>query len=116
MSFTGIMERSQLKNILQFTHALREKDRDYLPDKLEDWQMQAYLCMIKQAFWYVMISKEGAAIPKYVKMGNLPNLYETSEAEQIYLHAQRAQKEQLRKGAFSKNDFFELLMVMIPNE
>lgn len=113
-SFSGIKARAQLKNILRLTHALREKDKEYLPDKLEDWQMQAFLCMIRQAFWYVMVSKAGAELPAYVRLGNLSNLYEASEAEEIYRIALQAEKRQFRKGAFTKNDFFELLMAMIP--
>lgn len=113
-SYTKIKVRVQLKNILRLAHALKEKDNEYLPNKLEDWQMQAFLCMIRQVFWYVMVSKAGAELPSYVKLGNLLNLYKNSEAEEIYRIALKAEERQKSKGAFTKNDFFELLMFMIP--
>lgn len=113
-SFCGIKERSQLKNILKLTHALRENDAEYLPSRLEEWQMSVFLCMIKQMFWHVLLSKTGLTMPNFIRLGNLESLYEPKDAEIIYRKADEAWRLSKKKGKFSKNDFFELLMYMIP--
>lgn len=113
-SFCGIKERSQLKNILKLTHALRENDAEYLPSRLEEWQMSVFLCMIKQIFWHVLLSKTGLMMPNFIRLGNLESLYEPKDAEIIYRKADEAWRLSKKKGKFSKNDFFELLMYMIP--
>lgn len=113
-SLCGIKERSKLKNILRLTHALREKDTEYLPEKFEEWQMQAFLCMVKKLFWHVLIKQNGLTVPQYIRMGNLPDLYCSEETEVIYRKVEEAIVRNHKKGAFSKNDFFELLTYMIP--
>ena len=113
-SFCGIKERSQLKNILKLTHALRENDAEYLPSRLEEWQMSVFLCMIKQMFWHVLLSKTGLTMPNFIRLGNLESLYEPKDAEIIYRKADEAWRLSKKKGKFSKNDLFELLMYMIP--
>lgn len=113
-SICSIKERFQLKNILCLVHALREKDKEYLPDKLENWQMQAFLCMIEKIYWHIMIKKMGLEVPAFIRLGNLPELYEVGEAELIFRKSEEAFNRNRKKGAFTKNDFFELIMYMIP--
>lgn len=113
-SLCGIKERKNLKNILRLTHALKEKDEEYLPEKFTDWQMQAFLCMVKKLFWHVILKNNGIAVPQYIRMGNLAELYKAEEAEIVYRKTEEAMVRNRKKGAFNKNDFFELLMHMIP--
>lgn len=113
-SFCRIRERSHLRNILRLVHGLKEKDKEYLPDKMEDWQMQAFLCMLKVIYWHVMIKKMGLEVPNFINLGNLTDLYNADEAGMIFRKAEDAFNRNQKKGVFTKNDFFELLMCMIP--
>lgn len=113
-AFTGIKERKMLKNVLRLTHALKEKDAEYLPDKLENWQMQGFLCMLSQTFWYVLMVISGIAIPSWVKIGYLPELYTRGEVIAIYRKTEDGILRIQKKGGYTKNDFFELLMELIP--
>lgn len=113
-SMCGIKERNKLKNILRLTHALKEKDKEYLPDKLDDWQMQAFLCMVKKLFWHVVLKQNGLTIPQYVRIGSLADIYKAEEADTAYRKLEEAMVRNSKKGMFNKNDFFELLTHMIP--
>lgn len=113
-SICGIKERSQLKNILRLTHALKEKDPQYLPDMFENWQMHAFLCMLKHIYWHIALKHMGFPVPAFVKIGNLGNLYGRIEADKIYRKVEEAISRNQKKGNFNKNEFFELLMQMIP--
>lgn len=113
-SVCGIKERSQLKNILRLTHALKEKDPQYLPDMFENWQMHAFLCLLKHIYWHIALKHMGFEVPSFVRIGNLWNLYGRCEADTIYRRVEEAIVRNQKKGDFNKNDFFELLMHMIP--
>ena len=113
-SLCSIKDRKKLKNILRLTHSLKENDKEYLPASLEGWQMRAYLNMIKMLYWHILIKKMGFSIPTYLHFGALSNLYEVHEAEIIYRRAEDAISRSEKNGAFSKNDFFELMMYMVP--
>lgn len=114
-TFCQIKSRENLKNVLRITHALREKDKEYLPEMLEEWQMSVFLCMIRNLFWHIMLKQTGIALPNYIKIGTVSSLYEREEAEIIFRAAEKAWNDSKRKGKFTKNDFFELLMTMIPD-
>jgi len=113
-SFCKMKDRGELKYLLRLTHALKEKDKEYLPEYLEDWQMNAFISMIKKMFYYLICEKHGVSIPPFVRLGKLPELYKLEEAFCVYEKAMEAEKANHKKGQFSKNDFFELLTFMIP--
>lgn len=113
-TFCTIKERSQLRQLLRVHHALKERDKEYLPERFEEWQMEAYLNMLSMLFWYGTFKKLGCDVPVWVRLGNLTNLYSLKEMYGIYEKAVQAKQAQRKKGFFTKNDFFELLMVMIP--
>lgn len=112
----GVKERTQLKQLLRVHHALKERDNEYLPDRFLDWQLQAYLEMLSMLFWYGTLKKMDCDIPSWVRLGNLVNLYTIKELHEIYKRVTKAKSVQKRKGQFTKNDFFELLMYLIPIE
>lgn len=112
----GIKERSKLKNILRLTHAVKEKDKEYLPEKFEDWQLQAFLRMLSMLYWEAAFRKIGCERSTWVRLGNLPELYSFRELYRIYEKTEWARNAQKRKGGFTQNEFFELLMVLIPLE
>lgn len=113
-SFTSIREKEDLRQLLALTHALKEKDREYLPEVLAPWQMEAFLHMLEHLFWCVVMEKNGLTGYEWVKAGGLPSCYTAEEAETAYYAIIRAWKASRRKGAFTKNDFFGLLIAMIP--
>lgn len=113
-SLCSIKERGQLKNILRLTHALKEKDGQYLPDVFENWQMHAFLCLLKHIYWHIALKHIGFPAPSFVRIGHLGNLYGRAEADKIYRKVEDAILRNQKKGDFNKNDFFELLMQMIP--
>ena len=112
----GVKERAQFRHILRVHHALRERDNEYLPDKFQDWQLQAYLEMLSMLFWYGTLKKLNCDIPSWVRVGNLVNLYTFEELYGNYQRLEQAKAAQKKKGFFTKNDFFELLMYMIPTD
>lgn len=114
-SFCQIKERELLKNVLKLTHALKEKDKEYLPERLEEWQMSVFLCMIKNLFWHILLKQTGLEMPSYIRIGAVSSIYKREEAENIFRMAEKSWMDSRKKGRFTKNDFFELLMCMIPS-
>lgn len=113
-TFCQIKDRGQLKYILRLTHALKEKDSEYLPDKLEDWQMRGFLSLLEQVFWHLLLLEYKMAVPHWLRFGNLPALYKPEEILDVCRKAGNCLENMKKKGRFTKNDFFELLMTMIP--
>ena len=114
-SFCQIKERKTLKNVLKLTHALKEKDKEYLPERLDDWQMNVFLCMIRNLFWHILLKQTGLELPNYIRIGAVSSIYKREEAEVIFRAAEKAWHDSKQKGRFTKNDFFEVLMQMIPS-
>ena len=76
--------------------------------------MEAFLHMVKMLYWHVLIKIMGLALPTYLRIGYLDDLYKVNEVEEIYRRSEDALARCKKNGAFSKNDFFELMMYMIP--
>lgn len=115
-AYRSIKERCQLKGVLKLTHALKEKDAEYLPELFSDWQMDAFLCMMESLYWHLLVIQCGMSESAFVRTGNLPNLYSRDEAESLFRKMAAAKMQNRKKGGFTKNDFFALLMAMIPLE
>ena len=113
-SLCAIKERSQLKNIFSLAHALKEKDPEYLPDKLSEWQMRSFLNLLKHIYWNAMLKTMGLEIPSHIRLGNLSGVYRNDEVSKIYEEVERAIEKNRKKGQFTKHDFFLLLMYMVP--
>lgn len=113
-TFCHIGMRSQLKNILKLTHALKEKDPEYLPDKFEDWQMRGFLSLLGQIFWHLLLLEYDMTVPDWLKLGNLPGLYHQGEILNICKKTENCLERMKKKGGFTRNDFFELLTELIP--
>ena len=107
-------ERRQVKNLLRLTHSLKEKDREYLPEKLEPWQMTAFLCLLKHLFWQIAIQKNGLPGYQWLPVKNLMECYREAEAMDCYYACAQASEQSKKKGNFTKNDFFDLLIKLIP--
>lgn len=114
--FCQIEKREQMKDMLHVTHSIKEKDRMYLPEVLDDWELEAVFNMLSNLFYYALIRRCGSLIPKWVSVGNLSQLYQNEEIIYFYNQIEDAKERLRRKGAYSKNDFFLLLMDMIPIE
>lgn len=113
-SFRQIETRTQLKNIFRLTHALKEKDPEYLPDKLESWQMRGFLSLLKQIFWHLLLLEYKMTIPCWLRLGSLPGLYHQGEIMKICQKTENCLDRMKKKGSFTKNDFFDLLMELTP--
>ncbi len=112
--FSTIKERAQVKYVLQLTNALKEKDAEYLPDHFEDWQLRGFLSMLGQAFWYLILKNFDIAVPPWMRLGNLSEIYSMREALRLYQKSEESLERMKRKGQFTKNDFFEFLMEVVP--
>lgn len=112
--FLSFKTAEQTRNILRMTHAMREKDKEYLPGCLEDWQMRAFLVYLKEIFYFLLLKQEGLEIPSFIHLGFLPKLYSGEDA--ISLYRSLCEMLRKRKGMFTKHDFFYILMQMITEE
>ena len=54
---------------------LSEKDKEYLPERLEEWQMSVFLCMIKNLFWHILLKQTGLEMPSYIRIGAVSSIY-----------------------------------------
>lgn len=100
--------------LLSLTHSLREKDREYLPEALESWQLTAFLCLCKHLYWILNMRLNGLSGYEWFPEGKVLSLYSKEKAEQLYFAAAEAVELSKRKGRFNKNDFFGLLIKMLP--
>jgi len=115
-AFIHTKERAQLKGLLMMTHALREKDREYLPEKLFPWQMHAFLVLCRSVFFEILLEKRGLTETSFLPIRSLSSCYTEEEVLDCFYHLDQAVLCSQNKGKFSKNDFFELLLWMIPDE
>lgn len=115
-AFIHMKTRVQLKGLLMMTHALREKDREYLPEKLLPWQMQAFLVLCRSVFFEILLEKRGLTESLLLPIRSLSSCYTEAETLDCFYHLDQAVYCSQNKGKFSKNDFFELLIHMIPDE
>lgn len=113
-AFLGLKEREQLKQILKLTHALKEKDRQYIPDMFDSWQLAVFLTLIEKIYYYIQLKQYGAEVPSFVRLSRLPELYTREEITVICEETAAVRRQQARKGKFTKHDFFFLLMHAIP--
>ena len=110
----GFRAREQVKNLLRLTHALKEKDREYLPEKLDAWEMTALFNMLKNLYWQIIIRQNCLPGYSWISVRNLKDCYHLDEAERCYYVCLEAAEQ--CKNCFSKNDFFDLLIKLIPTD
>ena len=115
-SYRTTKTRDGLKYVLRYAHALHEKDPEYFPGIFENWQMEAFLAMLERVSWYILLDACGVKSPGWVQLGKLPELYTKEEADKIYRSAVQGKYQRRKKGKFTKNDFFSILMELIPVE
>ena len=112
--FLNLQDAEGSIKLLSLTHSLREKDREYLPEALEGWQLTAFLCLCKHLYWILNMRLNGLPGYEWFPEGKVQNLYSKEKAEQLYFAAAEAVELSKRKGRFNKNDFFGLLIKMLP--
>lgn len=101
--------------ILELTHALKEKDREYLPEVLDVWQMRAFLSLCRHVYWNLNMQLNGLTGYEWLPKGRLACVNDAKKAEELYFALVEASELSQKKGKFSKNDFFGLLMKMLPS-
>lgn len=113
-SYSKTASRDDLKYVLRYAHALRERDPEYPPDALENWQMDAFLAMLEHMSFFLLLSICKLPCPDWIELRQLPGLYKKEEAESIYRTVVDGREQRQKKGKFTKNDFFRILMELIP--
>jgi hypothetical protein len=112
-AYCAIKTREQTKHLLRFTHALKEKDREYVAASMDAFQMDVFLCMLRQLLFYVWIKQHKARTYSWMHLGNLADIYTEEEIMYGYLSVENAIYLNRKKGKFTKNDFFQVLMDLI---
>lgn len=108
----GFREREQLKHLLRLTHSLKEKDREYLPEKFNSWELTAFLNLLKHLYWQIIMQQYDLPGYPWISVRKIKDCYRFDEAEACYYACLEAAEQS--KSYFSKNDFFDLLMKLIP--
>ena len=67
--------------ILELTHALKEKDREYLPEVLDVWQMRAFLSLCRHVYWNLNMQLNGLTGYEWLPKGRLACVNDAKKAE-----------------------------------
>ena len=101
------------RELLTAFHAMKEKDKEYLYDALDQGQRLCLLRLLQDIFFshYRRLLSESPAVTSLEK--NLSHFYDQDKTCQILETIENAVVMSGRKGMFSKNDFFSMLMRMV---
>lgn len=97
------------RELFKVFHLIKEKDKDMFFEKFETDKVLSLLVSIKEIFLKVLCLEAS----EVVNLDNIRMLYTDSEICDILRKYQEAIELMRYKGAFNKNDFFDLIRAMV---